>query len=96
MYQTSGIKSSSGIITDGPAKAVSLIAYTDGTNEVTAILYDNASAASGTVLHKIIVLAADKMGGIVDMEVGADNGIYLELSGTNGTALVHYRDRDRA
>jgi len=94
-YQTSDIKSASAVITAGPAKAVSLIGYTNGSDDVTLILYDNASAASGVVLHKAIILGADLMGGIVEVPVDAVNGIYLSLTGTGGTALVHFKDRDR-
>lgn len=78
------VKSSSGVLAD-------CIVYTDGTNEATLIAYDNASAASGIVLAKVIVLGADKMGGEIDIEVAASNGIFITLTGTGSSCLIRYK-----
>lgn len=91
---SSGIKSGSGVIIAGPALLTDLSVFTDGSNEATVVLYDNASAASGTELGKIIVLAASKSGGLfIPIPVRALNGIYLSLTGTGASAIVSYIPR---
>ena len=88
---SSGILASSSVVYAKPCKLTDLAVYTDGTNQVTAILYDNATAASGTVIGKVIVPGAALNGGLViPIPVRAQNGIYISLSGTGGTAVVFY------
>lgn len=55
----------------------------------TAILYDNASAASGTILGRLAAPAAES----ASMEchrVPVSNGIYVATTGTNMTVTVFY------
>jgi hypothetical protein len=89
---SSGIKSASAAIHANNALLRSLIVYTDGTNNATAIIYDNATEASGTELAKIVVKGSELMGGETAIKVRAENGLYLELSGVGATALVRYID----
>lgn len=90
---SSGLKSSSVAIVARPARVMSCVVLADGTNAATVTLYDNASAASGTELLKIVVDA-----GLVyelfhtDGGVEANNGIYAAISGTGAACIVHYRD----
>lgn len=69
--------------------------FTDGSNNATLTIYDNASAASGLVLDKIVVKGADLMGGVKEGEgqnkgIVAKNGIYAEIAGTGATFIVHF------
>lgn len=87
---SSGLLSSSQAVFTTKAVLVSLIVYTDGTNNGTAILYDNASAGSGTEVAKIVAKGSELMGGETHIMCDCENGIYLSLSGTGATALVRY------
>jgi len=87
---SSGILSSSGAIKVTPGILVGVLAYTDGANDVTVTIYDNSSAAAGTVLSKIVVPGADKTGGEVNIMCEARTGIYMSISGTGATALIRY------
>lgn len=78
------------VIKNSPGLLHGLVVNTDGTNAVTVTVYDNAAAASGTIVAKITVLAADRTGGLVGIDVGCDNGIFVVISGTGGTAILYY------
>lgn len=63
----------------------------DGTNQATVTVYDNASAASGTVLAKIIIdagLTYDKFTSCYGIE--AFNGLFVDVAGTGAEAIIHY------
>ena len=87
---SSGIVTASKSIFSKKTVLVSLIVFTNGSDNVTAVLYDNASAASGTEVAKVVVKGADLIGGETHIMCDCDNGLYLALSGTGGTALVRY------
>ncbi len=66
---------------------------TDQTNDVTLIIYDNASAASGTVLFKAIVPGTEdtayfRMPG---EGVRCVNGLYADVTGTGAEFVLHYK-----
>src|SRR5574340_819831 len=61
---------------------VDLLVVTDGVNDVTAIVYDNAAAASGKILAKMVVKGIENVGGEVNIFTKADNGLYVSLTGT--------------
>jgi len=66
---------------------------TDGAQDVTAQLSDDADGTSGTKLTTAIVVpATDRYGGVFGMNVAFSTGCYLTLSGS-GTevAIVYYR-----
>ena len=72
-----------------------LIVVTDGTNNVTFNIYDNASAASGTKLipTDLIVLGSSRTFALsYDPPVEAVNGIYVDIT-TSGTVayMILYR-----
>lgn len=80
------IESSSQVIT-GPG-ALSSIQIIAPTADTTAILYDNTSAA-GKILWEGVVLTANKYGGRNwTFPVEFTIGLYLSLSGDNGSAIV--------
>lgn len=89
--KSSGLKVADAAIAARPARLHSVQVIGDGTNAATAIIYDNASAASGTVLAKIVVDAgATYEDWLSEVGVEALNGIYLDISGTGAEAVVHY------
>lgn len=89
----SGRKTADAAIFAGPARLVGAWLEGDGTNAATVILYDNASAASGTVLWKGLLPANGIMyidanlplGGIV-----ANSGIYADVTGTGAAYEVYF------
>ncbi len=88
---SSGLKSASGVISPTPVLLTDLAVYTNGTDNVTAILYDNASSANGTVIGKITVPGTALNGGLyIPVPVKTQNGIYLSLSGTGANAIVFW------
>jgi len=87
---SSGILNTSQSVKDVFGVLVDVLVYTDGNNNATVTVYDNPSAASGTVLAKIIVKGTDLMGGEVSILVDAQTGIYVDISGTGATALIRY------
>jgi hypothetical protein len=89
-YRSSGVKTESAAIHAGPAVMGHLVVFTDGTNDATVTVFDNATAASGTVLFKAVVPAADRTGGGLSLQVRANAGLYLQVTGTGATALMHY------
>lgn len=89
---SSGLKTSDVAIMAMPGRLMGLQVIGDGTNAATAILYDNASAASGTVLAKVIVDAGLTYEELVIGEEGivCNNGIYLDIGGTGAEAVIQY------
>ena len=89
---SSGRKTADVAICARPCLLKSVILEGDGTNAATAILYDNKSAASGTVLAKLLLPASGIMCIVFDAKDGieASNGIYLDIGGTGAACIVHY------
>ena len=57
---------------------------TDGTNNLTLKVYDNASAASGNVIAEFTILGPDIMGGEVFDHLIISNGLFVDMT-TEGT-----------
>lgn len=89
---SSGLKSADGIILAMPGRLMGLQVNADGTNQATVVLYDNASAASGTVLAKVIVDATLTSEELVVGEAGVvvNNGIYADVTGTGAEFIVYF------
>lgn len=87
--RTSGEKTADAAISAGPCILKSITVITDGSNNAKVILYDNASAASGTVLDEITVVANthNKQHSFSSICV---NGIYADVSGTGASYIVEY------
>ena len=92
--RSSGVKTASTAIFDGQVRLISIHAVLTGTAPTTIKVFDNASAASGTELARIIVQSDNPPGsGAVfgptmvefDMHgVLAVNGLYLSISSGSG------------
>lgn len=89
---SSGLLSADVAVSDTSGRLHALTVLTDGTNAATVVLYDNASAASGTVLAKVIVAGADRMAVFSPHDAGVvvNQGIFLDITGTGAEAIVHF------
>ncbi len=69
-----------------------LIFRTDGTNNITLNVYDNASEASGTKLvpTDVIILGSSRLWTLsIDPPIAAANGIYVSISIAGGGATSY-------
>jgi hypothetical protein len=66
----------------------SVVALGDGTNVATVTVYDNPSAASGTVLFKAVVLHTFAVS--FANPIKAELGLTVVVSGTNSGAVISY------
>lgn len=62
----------------------------DGTNPATCILYDSLGT-SGTKIFQRVVSSPFSWNPLVP--INYDTGLYLTISGTNASAIVHYISR---
>lgn len=91
---SSGLKTADAAIKDssGALWGVCLIAAT--TNDCAVAIYDNASAASGTLLAEMAIDASIEGNGTTRFfslpGVSASNGIYADVTGTSASYIVYY------
>jgi len=90
-WLSSGEKNTDAVIKASGGQLHGIIIKTDGTNDVTAQLYDDPDSASTPITPAIKVAGGDNYGGIMGIDVTCSNGIYLTLSGDNSVAIVYYR-----
>jgi len=94
MYQaaeSSGELTADGAIFAAPCQLAGVNILTDGSNNATVILYDNASAASGTKVYEGEVVAANLYGGRnFIFPIRCHNGLYLDITGTGASVIVDY------
>jgi len=91
-YGSSGEKSENTAIKTSSGFLGGVLVLTDGTNDATVKLYDNASAASGVVLWEAVVPATDRaFPNMFPFPITFNNGLYLSISGTGAKAIVYYR-----
>lgn len=90
---SSGLKTATGVILDRTCILVGVQIITDKTNDVSLILHDNASAASGTINFKQLVPGTDDSlpYWFGDGGIRCVNGIYATLSGTAAEFIIFYR-----
>jgi len=89
--KTSGEKTADAAITTSPGYITAIYVISDGSNNPKIIVYDNATAASGTVLIEMTVVASDNYGGrswVFPAEFF--NGIYVDVSGTGASYIIEY------
>lgn len=89
---TSGLKSADAVIMAMPGRLMGCLVLADGTNAATITLYDNASAASGTVLAKYVVDATltSEAPTLPSEGIICNNGIYADVTGTGAEFIVYY------
>jgi hypothetical protein len=91
---SSGLKTSSAVIMSMPGTLMGL-QLIPGSDLATVTLYDNnAAAASGTVLAKMVLDPTIDAGSrelvIAESGVVCNRGIYMVISGTGAAAIVNY------
>lgn len=90
--KSSGEKTASAAIKASRGYLGGALVLTDGTNDATVILYDNASAGSGAKLSEMVVAGADNYGRVVfPLPVAFVNGCYASISGTGASCIVYYQ-----
>lgn len=85
-----GVADSPKVICTSPSVVMTVIGYTDGSNDVTVTVYDNATEASGTELSCVRIKGEELMGGETQMYRSATNGIVVKIEGVGGKALLAY------
>lgn len=86
---SSGVKTADGVIVARPCRILSVML--DGVS-ATAIVYDNASAASGTQVARLVT-PTDGGSKVWSHDEGVEclNGAYLDVTGTCNV-IVHYAE----
>ena len=78
-------------VIDRKTRLSGFIALSDGTNLSTVVIYDNASAASGTVVAKALSNSSQPTSiQSFDNPVKCDNGITVTVTGTGSGAIIYY------
>lgn len=87
---SSGLKTADAAIVARPCilHSVTLIAAAANSS---VVLYDHASAASGTVVAKIdILIAQEKTFHLADLNIECSKGIYMDITGASAEAIINY------
>ena len=88
---SSGLLAASAAVDEAAAELYGVTLVTDGTNAASVILYDHASAASGTELANLNAAATSSaVHASFNPPVAASNGIYAELA-ANSSCIVYSR-----
>lgn len=73
------------------ARICSIQLITDGTNNASVQVFDNASASSGQVVCRVECTGADRyQHWSHDTGVEASNGLTVTVTGTGAVAIIHY------
>ena len=86
---SSGLKEADAVIKATPGFLHGISCFGDGTNLATAKVYNDAAAATGTLLGQ----AQSKVEGDhvwFDPPVPANVGMYFDINGTNADAIVYW------
>jgi len=88
----SGLITESGVVHGDNAVLYDAIVFTDGTNDATVTVYDNATEASGRVMFHDVVKGSVVKGGEVNIADEALYGLFIAISGTGAKVIVRYVD----
>lgn len=91
--RSSGLKTADAAISTTRNRVNAVTLFSDGTNACSVILYDNASAASGTEVGKVSIGAASLKTTehvVFENPVLCENGIYADVTGTGAGYIVYY------
>lgn len=90
--RTSGLKTEDAAILARPGYFHGIEIITDGTNDASVIVYDNVSAASGTIIFQGTIKGTNNFGGVIFIDpVEMFNGIYIDMTGVGMSYIVYYR-----
>ena len=89
--RSSGLKTTDAAIAVGRNRINAITLIADGINSGSVVVYDNASAASGTVLGKVTALAGQGTVHVIfENPVIAEDGIYADVTGTNANYIIYF------
>jgi len=91
--RSSGLKTADAVIATGRNRVNAITLFSDGTNACSVLVYDNASAASGTEVGKVSIGAASLKTTehvIFENPVTCENGIYADVTGTGAGYIVYF------
>ena len=89
MGMASSTKTSSGVVKASPGMLAGIV-LAAGSDAATVIIYDNASAGSGTVLCKLSAVTNTSASVIFPAPVVASKGLYAAVTGTSISVSVLY------
>jgi len=88
--RSSGLKTSDAVIATGRNR-INAITLIGGSTPSTVVVYDNASAASGTVLAKATQSTSMAVTHLLfENPVVAEDGIYADVSGSGAEYIVYF------
>jgi hypothetical protein len=89
---SSGLVGSDGVIYAKKATLCGIRGFTNGTDNTSCKVYDNASAASGAVIGFWTTLGSNVSGGDnAPMDgVSADHGLYLDITTNAGSCIIYF------
>lgn len=90
--QSSGLKSADAAISALPARLHGVYVISDASNVASVVVYDNASAASGTAVAKLSIAASTTAPQYItfNQPIVCNNGIYADVSGTGANYIIYY------
>jgi hypothetical protein len=90
--QSSGLLSADAAVSTAGGQLCGVLIVTDGSNDATVIVYNNASAASGNVLFKGKVAGAANFGGATwETTIRYNAGLYVDVTGTGAAYILYYK-----
>ena len=89
--RSSGLKVADAAIVSGYSVVDHLVVIPDGA-DCEVLVYDHATAASGTVVAAAVCKSTDPVGGHAGIYCEAVNGLYLKIVSGTPRVLVHYRN----
>lgn len=89
---SSGLKSADAAILATPGLLHGVMVISDATNVASVVVYDNASAASGTALAKLSIPASTTAPQTImfNVPIACHNGIYADVAGTGANYIVYF------
>lgn len=63
---------------------------TNGSDNVTVALYPSSAKTAGSELFSMTVTGGDNRGGAVFPKPIAYSGLYMDITGTGGSAIIYY------
>ena len=90
--RSSDEQTADGIIANRTAILCGVMIISDGTNDPTVILYDNTAASGAKLFERSVDVSVEGFGSYIELPcVKADNGIYLDITGTGASCIVYYK-----
>jgi hypothetical protein len=83
-------KTAATLIATGANLLTGVIVGTDGTNNATVTVYDNTAASGSKLLEVVVVGSARSTPFLFNNPIKAENGLYLDISGTGASATVYF------